>query len=124
MAGGSGVLDVDVDGAVGIRNEARAITDAISVNRIRYEAIARIAHGERPERIVGRQLPCRKNVACSRVLQDSLCPEPSLPVVQYIASCGTFMGPLNVTLHAARKRRPLPGSPHPNIVVQAFMLVT
>jgi len=33
MACGSGVLDVNVDGAVGIRNEAGAVADAVSVDQ-------------------------------------------------------------------------------------------
>ncbi len=58
MAGGSGVLDVNVDGAIGIRNQAGAIADAVSIDRIWNKAIARGAHGERPEGIVWRQLAC------------------------------------------------------------------
>src|SRR5262249_4445413 len=49
----SGVLDVDVDGAVGVRHKAGAITYAVSVDRIRHKAISRIAHSQRPECIVG-----------------------------------------------------------------------
>src|SRR5262249_8684980 len=37
----SGVLNVDVDGAVGVRHKARAITYAVSVDRIRHKAISR-----------------------------------------------------------------------------------
>src|ERR1700756_3931635 len=35
----SGVLNVDVDGAVGVRHKAGAITDAVSIDRIRDKAI-------------------------------------------------------------------------------------
>src|SRR5581483_1205645 len=60
MAGRSGILDVDLDGAVGIRNEAGAVADAVPVDPIPHEVISRIAHGERPERTVRRALSCRK----------------------------------------------------------------
>ena len=60
MACRSGVLDVNVDGAVGVRNETGAITDAVAVDRIWHKVILRVAHGERPECIVRRKLACRK----------------------------------------------------------------
>src|SRR5258708_343519 len=48
----------------------------------------------------------------------SLWPAPSLLVVQYIASCGTFTGPGNSCAHAALNNIPLPGTPSPNMVIQ------
>ena len=50
-----GVLNVDVDGAVGVRHEAGAIADAVSVDWIRHKAIFRVTHRQRPECVVGRK---------------------------------------------------------------------
>lgn len=60
MACRSVVLDVNGDGAVGIWNETGTVANAVPVDRIRHKVIPRIAHGERPERIVRRELSCRK----------------------------------------------------------------
>jgi hypothetical protein len=38
----------------------RASSNAVPIDRIRHKAIPRIAHGERPERIVRRELSCWK----------------------------------------------------------------
>src|SRR5215813_11203662 len=56
----SGVLNIDVDRAVGVRHKAGAITYAVSVDRIRHKAISRIAHSQRPECIVGRKAARRE----------------------------------------------------------------
>src|SRR5580692_12354134 len=60
MTCGSGVLDVNVDRAVGVRNKAGPITDAVSIDRIRHKAIFRITHRQRPEGIVRRKAARRK----------------------------------------------------------------
>src|SRR5580700_1486890 len=60
IASGSGVLNVNVDGTVGIRNEAGAVADAIPVDRILHKVIARVAHRQRPERVVGWKAARRK----------------------------------------------------------------
>jgi hypothetical protein len=54
----SGVLDINVDGTVGIRNEAGAIADAVPIDRIRHKVILRVTHSQRPECIVRRELSC------------------------------------------------------------------
>src|SRR5439155_14008767 len=53
---------------------------------------------------------------------ESVCPAPSTPVFQYIASCGTFTGPGKIRAHAARVKMPLPGRPHPKRVIQPLNL--
>lgn len=63
----------------------------------------------------------------SRFVQNSpasFWPALSTDVVQYIASCGTYIEPRNILLHAAGKRMPSPGLPHPNKVVQPLTFVT
>ena len=60
MARRSGVLNKDVDGAVGILHEAGAIADAVSIDGIRDEAFFLVSHGQRPERVVGRKTSRRK----------------------------------------------------------------
>ena len=60
MACRNSVLDANVDGTVGIRNEAGAIADAVSIDRIRHKVILRIAHRQRPEGIIRRESACRK----------------------------------------------------------------
>src|SRR5258707_15365368 len=55
MARRSGVLQIDVDGAVGILREAGPIADAVSIDGIRDEALFRVSHRQRPERAVGRK---------------------------------------------------------------------
>src|SRR5450759_2664126 len=54
------VLDVDIDGTVGIRNETGAITDAVSIDRIRYKVVLHIAHRQRPKCTIRRKLSCWK----------------------------------------------------------------
>ena len=54
------VLDIDVDGTVGIRNETGAIADAVSIDRIRYKVVLHIAHRQRPECTIRRKLSCWK----------------------------------------------------------------
>src|SRR5712691_553001 len=56
----SGVLQVDVDGTVGILREAGPIADAVPIDGIRHEAFFRVSHCQRPERVVGRRTPRRK----------------------------------------------------------------
>jgi len=56
----SGVLQVDVDGAVGILREARPIADAVPIDRVRHETLLLVSHGQRPERVVGRKTARRK----------------------------------------------------------------
>src|SRR5262249_50488149 len=53
MASRSAILDVYVDGTVGVRNEAGAVADAVPIERIPYKLISRVTHRERPERAVG-----------------------------------------------------------------------
>jgi hypothetical protein len=48
-------LDVDVDGAVGVRHECGTISCAAAVNRIWYKVIPGVAHGRRSECIVRRE---------------------------------------------------------------------
>jgi hypothetical protein len=60
MARWSGALDVNVDGTVGIRNEAGAIADAVLIDRIRHKVILDITHRQRPECIIRREPTCRK----------------------------------------------------------------
>jgi len=60
MARRSGVLDVNIDRAIGVRYESGTIAYAVPIDRIRHKVIPRIAHGERPECIVRRELSCRK----------------------------------------------------------------
>src|SRR6267378_5651013 len=62
---------------------------------------------------------CRMKSCCP----ESVCPAPSTPVFQYIASCGTFTGPGKIRAHAARVKMPLPGRPHPKSVIQPLILV-
>ena len=45
-------LDVNVDGTVGIRNEAGAVADAVPVDRILHKVVPRVADSERPECIL------------------------------------------------------------------------
>ena len=60
MACRSGMLDVNVDGTIGIRYEPGTITHAVPIDRIRHELILQVAHGERPECAIRRELSCRK----------------------------------------------------------------
>ena len=60
MACRSGILDMNVDRPVGIRNEAGAIAHAISVDRIHHKVIFCITHRQRPECIIRRELACLK----------------------------------------------------------------
>src|SRR5262249_55967418 len=60
MAWRRGVLKENIYGTVRVVCEVGTIADAISVERIRHEAILCTAHGERPERAVGREPACRK----------------------------------------------------------------
>lgn len=53
------VLYVDVDGAIGIRQEAWSAANAIAVNRIVCHETAGIAHGHRPGRVIWRE-PSRR----------------------------------------------------------------
>ena len=56
----SGVLQIDVDGAVGILREAGTVADAVPIDGIRHEVFFRVSHCERPERVVGRKTARRK----------------------------------------------------------------
>jgi hypothetical protein len=60
MACRSGVLNVNVDGTIGIQDESRAIADAVAIDRIRHKVIFGVTHGERPECIVRRKTARRK----------------------------------------------------------------
>src|ERR1700685_2131544 len=59
MACRSDVLDVNIDRAIGVKYESGTIAHAVPVDRIRHKVISRIAHCQRPERIVRRKLSCR-----------------------------------------------------------------
>src|ERR1700733_4985308 len=48
----SSVLDVNVDGTVGVRDEVGPIADVVPVKWIWHEIIFRVAHGKGPERAV------------------------------------------------------------------------
>ncbi len=72
--------------------------------------------------LVGGSCPASKCMTWS-CRPFSVRPEPSEVVHQYIASSGTAIGPGNVHACAARKNMPLPGWPHPYIVVHPFDVV-
>src|SRR5215472_8781889 len=60
MACRSGVLDVNIDGAIGVRYESGTITYAVPIDRIWHKVISRVTHGERPECVVRREPACRE----------------------------------------------------------------
>src|SRR5208337_2644982 len=60
MACGSNVLYVNIDRPIRVRNKPGAVAHAVSIDRIRYEVIMRVAHGERPECIVRRKSSWRE----------------------------------------------------------------
>src|SRR5215469_7378978 len=51
----SSVLDVNIDGAIGVRYESGTIAYAVPIDRIWHEVISRVTHGERPECVVRRE---------------------------------------------------------------------
>lgn len=55
-------------------------------------------------------------------LPESGWPPLSTLVLQYIASCGTLIGPGKIRVCAARVNMPLPGRPHPEAVTQPLIL--
>src|SRR2546425_1938178 len=60
MACRSGVLQIDVDGAVWILHEAGPVADAVPIDGIRHEAFFLVSHSQRPERVIGRKTARRK----------------------------------------------------------------
>src|SRR5215475_13389219 len=108
-----GVLNVDVDGAVGIRHKAGAITYTVSVDRIRHKAISRIAHGQRPECIVGRKAARREMhhvvvLPVERMARTIYVCPPIHRLFRYVHGPGKYW------LCAARSSMPLPPTPNPN----------
>jgi hypothetical protein len=52
------VLEVQLEGAVGVEVQVVAVADGESVELVRYLEAFRVVHGERPEGVRGRQLAC------------------------------------------------------------------
>src|SRR6266567_4282423 len=60
VPGGSRALQINIDGAIGVRHEAGARADAGAIDGVADHVPDHIGHGQRPEGIVGRKLSCRK----------------------------------------------------------------
>ena len=60
MACRGGVLNINVDGAVGVWQESRPVVHDVPVDWVRHKALAVVSHSQRPECIVRRELSCRE----------------------------------------------------------------
>ncbi len=60
VPGGSRALQINVDGAIGVRHEVGARADAGAIDGVTHHVPDHIGHGQRPEGIVGRELSFRK----------------------------------------------------------------
>src|SRR5260370_3067200 len=118
---GSRALQINVDGAIGVRHEAGARADAGAIDGVAHHVPDHIGHGQRPEGIVGGSCPSGKCRTYSR-WPESRRPALSTVVVQYAAS-STPLTAGSTLAQAARRRMPLPGWPHLKVVLQPLTVV-
>ncbi len=112
-----GVLDIDIHRAVRVCYEAGAIADEASIERIRHEAFFRVSHGQRPERVVGRE-PFRREVhdvivlSGERVARAIYVRPPVHRLLRHVYRAGKYSGVRGPREHAvARQATPERGDP-------------